>query len=74
VPLRTTAFRVLRRKGSCGKGQVKAGQFVPDFSAVLNGFQETEHRKMAMVRIKPASPVLAPFGKIFWKNARFHAR
>ena len=29
---------------------------------------------MAMVRIKSPPPVLAPFGKIFWKNARFHAK
>ena len=67
-------FRVLRRKGSCGTGQVKSGQFVPGFSAVSSRFREVKARKMALVRIKPASPVLAPFGKIFWKNARFHAR
>lgn len=67
-------FRVLRRKGSCGTGRVKAGQFVPGFSAASSRFRGAEARKMALVRIKPASPVLAPFGKIFWKNARFHAR
>ena len=67
-------FRVLRRKGSCGTGRVKAGQFVPGFSASSSRFRGANARKMALVRIKPASPVLAPFGKIFWKNARFHAR
>lgn len=67
-------FRVLRRKGFPGKGQVKTGQFVPDFSAVSSRFQGANPRKMAMVRIKSPPPVLTPFGKIFWKNARFHAR
>ena len=67
-------FRVLCRKGSCGKEQVRAGQFVPGFSASSSHFRGTKARKMALVRIKPASPILAPFGKIFWKNARFHAR
>ena len=67
-------FRVLRRKGSCGTGRVRAGQFVPGFLAGSSRFRGAEARKTALVRIKPASPVLAPFGKIFWKNARFHAR
>ena len=67
-------FRVLRRKGFHRTGRVRAGQFVPEFSAVSSVFQEGEARKMAWVQVKPASPVLAPFGKIFWKNARFHAR
>ena len=67
-------FRVLRRKGSHRTGRVRAGRFVPDFPAVSSDFQEGEARKMAWVQVKPASPVLAPFGKIFWKNARFHAR
>ena len=38
-------FRVLRRKGSCGKGQVRAGQFVPGFLAVLSHFQVAKTRK-----------------------------
>ena len=32
-------FRVLCRKGSCGTGRVRAGQFVPGVSAVLSRFQ-----------------------------------
>lgn len=67
-------FRVLRRKGFHRTGRVRAGQFVPGFSAVSSRFRGAKPRKMAIVQIKPASPVLAPFGKIFWKNARFHAR
>ena len=67
-------FRVLCRKGFPGKGRVRTGQFVPGFSAVSSRFQGANPRKMAMVRIKSPPPVLAPFGKIFWKNARFHAR
>ena len=67
-------FRVLCRKGFHRTGRVRAGQFVPGFLAVSSGFQEGEARKMAWVQVKPASPVLALFGKIFWKNARFHAR
>ena len=67
-------FRVLCRKGFPGKGRVRTGQFVPGFSAVSSRFQGANPRKMAMVRIKSPPPVLALFGKIFWKNARFHAR
>ena len=67
-------FRVLCRKGFPGKGQVKTGQFVPGFSAASSRFRGAKARKMAWVQVKPASTVLPPFGKIFWKNARFHAR
>ena len=67
-------FRVLCRKGFHRTGRVRAGQFVPGFLAASSRFRGAKARKMALVRIKPASPVLAPFGKIFWKNARFHAR
>lgn len=73
-PFRDTAFRVLCRKGSHRTGRVRAGQFVPGFSAVSSRFRGAKARKMAWVQVKPASAVLAPFGKIFWKNARFHAR
>ena len=64
-------FRVLRRKGSCREGRVRTGQFVSGFSAVSSRFRGAKARKMALVRIKPASLVLAPFGTLFWKNARF---
>ena len=67
-------FRVLCRKGSWGKGRVRAGRFVPGFSAVLSHFQAAKTRKMAIVRIKSGMPVLGRFGTLFWKNARFHAR
>ena len=67
-------FRVLRRKGFHRTGRVRAGRFVPGFSAVLSHFQAAKTRKMAIVRIKSGMPVLGRFGTLFWKNARFHAR
>ena len=67
-------FRVLRRKGFHRTGRVRAGRFVPGFSAVLSHFQAAKTRKMAIVRIKSGMSVLGRFGTLFWKNARFHAR
>ena len=64
-------FRVLRRKGSCGTGRARAGQFVPGFLAASSRFRGAKARKMALVRIKPGTPVLGRFGTLFGKVQDF---
>ena len=61
-------------KALAEQGGSKLVSLSPDFRRRQAVFEGPKPAKMALVRIKPASPVLAPFGKFFWKNARFHAR
>ena len=64
-------FRVLCRKGSHRTGRVRAGRFVPGFSAVSSRFQGANPRKMAMVRIKSGMPVLGDLAHFFGKMQDF---
>ena len=67
-------FRVLRRKGSCGTGRVKAGQFVPGFSAASSRFRGANPRKMALVRIKPAPPCFGPVWQDFLEKCKISCK
>ena len=67
-------FRVLRRKGFHRTGRVRAGRFVPGFSAVLSHFQAAKTRKMAIVRIKSGMPVLGRFGTLFLEKCKISCK
>ena len=67
-------FESCAEKALAEQGGSKLVSLSLDFRRCQAVFERPNPEKWLWYESNRHPPVLAPFGKIFWKNARFHAR